>query len=111
HFNPFDPSGRYVIVPDKGADQVVSYLYEAGRLSPASVPAVNSREGAGPRHIAFHPDGAMAYCVNELDSTVTSYAFNRETGALQALQVVSALPQTYTGNSRASGIIVDIRGR
>lgn len=109
HFNPFDPSGRYVIVPDKGLDRIFSFRFDEGRLLPAS--SVDSRETAGPRHIAFHPGLPMAYCVNELDSTVTTYRFDPETGALQPLQILSALPQTYTGNSRASGIIVDAQGR
>ena len=109
HFNPFDPSGRYVIVPDKGLDRIFSFRFDEGKLTP--VFSVSSRETAGPRHIAFHPGLPMAYCVNELDSTVTTYRFDPDTGVLQPLQILSALPQTYTGNSRASGIIVDAQGR
>jgi 6-phosphogluconolactonase (cycloisomerase 2 family) len=32
--------------------------------------------GAGPRHMAFHPNGAYGYVVNELDSTVDVWALN-----------------------------------
>jgi len=109
HFNPFDPSGRYVITPDKGADCIFSFAFEDGKLTLAST--VASRETAGPRNIAFHPTKPVAYCVNELDSTVTTYAFNEETGELTPLQILPSLPQDYTGNSRASGIVVGAQGQ
>ena len=35
---------------------------------------------AGPRHIEFGPDGRFAYTVNELDNTVTSFAFEGGSG-------------------------------
>lgn len=111
HFNPFDPSGRFVIVPDKGLDRVFSFRFEGGVLQPASAPFVVTREGAGPRHLAFHPRRPLAYVVNELDSTVTSYRYRPETGALEPLQILSTLPPSFTGNSRAAGIMVDREGR
>ena len=37
-------------------------------------------EGAGPRHMAFHPNGAYGYVVNELDSTVDVWALNNVNG-------------------------------
>ena len=111
HFNPFDPSGRFVVVPDKGLDRVFSFRFEDGRLAPAAVPHVDSRENAGPRHVAFHPTGPYAYTVNELDSSVTAYGFNAQTGALTPLQILSTLPDTFTGNSRASEIAIEATGR
>ncbi|WP_321871612.1 lactonase family protein [Paraburkholderia tropica] len=111
HFNPFGPGGRFVIVPDKGLDRTFSFRFENGTLTPATHPFVESREGAGPRHIAFHPGGKYAWVVNELDSTVTAYRYDADTGALTPLQVLSTLPDTFTGNSRASEIEVDRNGR
>ncbi|WP_233272809.1 lactonase family protein [Paraburkholderia acidisoli] len=111
HFNPFDPGGRFVIVPDKGLDRTFSFRFENGTLTPAATPFVASREGAGPRHLAFHPGGQYAWIVNELDSTVTSYRYDAATGALAPFQVLSALPETFTGDSRASEIEVDRSGR
>lgn len=111
HFNPFDPSGRFVIVPDKGLDRTFSFRFENGRLTPANPPFVVSREGAGPRHLVFHPNGQFAWVVNELDSTVTAYRYDAANGGLTPLQVLSSVPDTYTGNSRASEIEVDRSGR
>lgn len=111
HFNLFDPSGRFVIVPDKGLDRVFSFRLDAGRLVPAEVPFVQAREGAGPRSLVFHPRRPMAYVINELDSTVTTYGFDANTGALTPRQVLPTLPSSFTGNSRAAGIAIDASGR
>lgn len=111
HFNPFDPSGQFVIVPDKGLDRTFTFRFADGKLSPAAPSFVAAREAAGPRHIAFHPGGRFAYVINELDSTVTTYAYASTTGTLTPLQIVSSLPDTFTGNSRASEIEVDAGGR
>jgi 6-phosphogluconolactonase (cycloisomerase 2 family) len=113
HFNPFDPSGRFVVVPDKGLDRIFSFEIDAGNgtFTPAKVPHVVAREGAGPRHVAFHPSLPRVYAINELDSTAATYDFNPQTGELTALQVLSALPETFGGTSRASEIEVDKTGR
>jgi 6-phosphogluconolactonase len=111
HSNPFDPSGRFVVVPDKGLDRVFSFRFEEGRLVPAAAPHADTRENAGPRHLAFHPTAPYAYAVNELDSSVTAYRFDTQTGALTPLQILSTLPDHFTGNSRASEIVVDATGR
>lgn len=110
HFNPFDPSGRWVIVPDKGLDRVFSFRFEGGELRPAAVPFASAREGAGPRSAVFHPTLPLAYVVNELDSTLTTYRFDATTGALEPLHIVPTLPASFTGNSRAAGIAIDAAG-
>ncbi|MGE7993227.1 lactonase family protein [Pseudomonas sp. NPDC089554] len=111
HFNLFDATGRFVLVPDKGLDRIFTFRFEDGLLSPATQPFVATRQGAGPRHVALHPQARFAYVVNELDSTVTTYRFDACSGALQALQILPSLPSTYTGDSRAAGIEVDRAGR
>jgi 6-phosphogluconolactonase (cycloisomerase 2 family) len=111
HFNPFDPAGRHVVVPDKGVNRVFVFRFDDGALSPAPTPWVDSRETAGPRHLAFHPSAPYAYVINELDSTVTAYHYAADTGKLEAFQVLSALPDSWTRDSRASGIAIDAAGR
>jgi 6-phosphogluconolactonase len=75
-------------------DQVVVYAFdtETGKLTPADVPAVKTRPGAGPRQLVMHPRGKYAYLINELDSTMTAFAFDAKTGALSELQTLSTLP-------------------
>jgi 6-phosphogluconolactonase len=113
HQVEFDPSGRFIAVPDKGLDCVFTYqLDEAtGKLIVMDTQPAPAREGAGPRHIAFHPCGTLAYVVNELDSTVTAYRLDPEYGSLTPFQVVSALPDTFVSHSRAAEIMVSKDGR
>jgi 6-phosphogluconolactonase len=111
HQCQFDPSGRFVVVPDKGFDRLFVFLIDSvkGTLVPADPPFTRTRSGAGPRHIAFHPRLPYAWVINELDSTVTTYRF-RETGALEPIQIVPSLPSTYTGNNTGAAIVVSPSG-
>ena len=113
HHCPFDPAGRFVVVPDKGLDKVFVFRVDTGRgaLVPADPPGVASRAGAGPRHAAFHPTRPYLYVINELDSTIAVYRFDAVKGALQPLQVHTTLPSTYTGNNTGAEIAVAPSGR
>lgn len=103
HQVEFDPSGRYVVVPDKGSDQVLVYeLNEGGALLLRwSIPA---RRGSAPRHVAFHPTLPFVYVLNELDSTVTAYDFDSSSGHMKPFQILSSLPDTFVGNSTGAEI-------
>jgi 6-phosphogluconolactonase (cycloisomerase 2 family) len=113
HQVQFDPSGRFVIVPDKGLDQVFTFRIDAsaGKLAQVDAGTPRSREGSGPRHVAFHPANSFAYVVGELDSTVTACHFDPATGRLTPFQVVPTLPDTFVGNSRAAEVAVSGDGR
>lgn len=110
HFNPFDLTGKYVVVPDKGTDRINTFRFEKGSLQPTTESFVMSREGSGPRHLAFHPGGKFVYVVNEIDSTVTTYLFNPTNGTMEPLQILSTLSDLYTGNNRAAEIVIDAKG-
>ena len=110
HQVQFDPGNRFIVVPDKGCDLVrVFRLGPDGKLQ--ALEAVAAREGSGPRHVAFHPTLPYAYVVNELDSTVVAYHFDGNTGALAPFQLLSSLPDSFTGNSRAAEIELSADGR
>ncbi len=112
HHCPFDPSGRFVIVPDKGLDRVFVFRFDAasGRLLPAARPFGRARSGAGPRHVEFHPSLRRAYVVNEMDSTVTTYTW-AEDGAIEPIQIVPSVPPSYTGDNTGAEVVVSRGGR
>jgi 6-phosphogluconolactonase (cycloisomerase 2 family) len=109
----FDPRERFIVVPDKGLDATFVFSIDAasGKLVPATPPSVASRPGAGPRHAGFHQSKPVVYVLNELDSTLTTYRFDSERGALTPLQVITTLPPSFTGNSTTSEIVVAASGR
>jgi 6-phosphogluconolactonase (cycloisomerase 2 family) len=111
HHTVFDPSGRFLLVPDKGLDRIHVLALDAatGRLAVASQAAM--RAGAGPRHIAFHPTLPRAFVVNELDSTIATCGWDAEAGVLTPLHLVPGLPPTFFGVSTAAEVVVTPCGR
>ena len=113
HHCPFDRTGRFIVVPDKGLDKVFVYRLDTarGKLVPSSPADVVARAGAAPRHVGFHPTQPYAYVINELDSTITAYHFDPDKAALKPFQVVTTLPSSYTGNNTGAEIAVAPSGR
>ena len=93
HSVTVDPSNRFVLVADLGMDKVMIYELdgEKGRLVPASTPWVESAPGAGPRHVDFHPDGRYVCVLNEIDLTLSSYAYDADSGGMTHVETVSTL--------------------
>jgi 6-phosphogluconolactonase len=112
HQCAFDPTGRFFVVSDKGFDRLFVFRIDdaKGTLVPGDPPFVATRSGAGPRHLAFHPRLPYAWVINELDSTVTTYAV-QPAGTLAPMQIVPSLPATYTGNNTGAAIVVSPSGR
>jgi 6-phosphogluconolactonase len=113
HHVVFDPSGRYVVVPDKGLDRIFVFRFdaEAGKLTPTAQGSAVARAGSAPRHAAFHPKLAVAWVVNEIASTVATYYWEAEHGSLRPAQILPSLPPDYTGESTAAEIAVSLHGR
>ena len=113
HDCPFDPTQKFVVVPDKGLDRVFVFRFDGsrGKLVPAATPSIAARPGAGPRHVAFHPRAPFAYIINELDSTMTTYQFDSATGSLKAIQRVSTVPESFTDYNTAAEVAVSRSGR
>ena len=112
HQCPFDPSGRFIVVPDKGLDRLFAFRLDAatGALVPADPPSVKTRSGSGPRHIGFHPRLPFAYVINELDSTVGAYR-TRDAEALEPIQIVPSIPSSHTGDNTGAAVAVAPSGR
>jgi len=96
--------GSLLIVADLGMDQILVYrlCFSKGGASLAHV--VKLHDGAGPRHFVMNHPGNHLYIANEIDSTVTVFSFEQESGILRALQTLSTLPPGYLGPSDAAEI-------
>ena len=113
HHIVFDPSGGFVLVPDKGFDRVFVFRFDAasGKLSAAEPAAAKARAGSGPRHAAFHPALPLAWVVNELASSVTTYDWDPRHGSLKPVQTLPTLPSGFSGDNTAAEIAVSPDGR
>jgi 6-phosphogluconolactonase len=109
----FDPSGRFVVVPDKGLDRIHVFRFDqaAGKLACCDPPFLKARYGAIPRHIVFHPRAAYAYIVNEMDSTVNACRWDGERGTLAAFQRIATTPDDYVGDNTGAEIAILPSGR
>jgi 6-phosphogluconolactonase len=105
----FDPTGQFVVVPDKGFDRTFLFRFQNGRLIPTEQEFVPSAQGAAPRHTAFHPTLPLLYVNNELDSTVT--LFDWIAGRASERQVVSTLNGGYSGKNTTAEIAMSPCGR
>jgi 6-phosphogluconolactonase len=107
----FDPSGKFVIVPDKGFDRTYFFAFTDGRLVPTAQGSVASRPGAAPRHATFHPTLPYLYVNNELDSTVTVFDWDTATGEATERQVTTTIPAGFDGRNTTAEIAASADGR
>jgi 6-phosphogluconolactonase len=98
HFASVSPDNRFVYINDLGSDKIHIYKLNAttGILTPAGTYAAHA--GAGPRTLHFGRGGKVAYCVNELDSTVDVLSWKASDGSLAAIQQVSLSPKAIAAN-------------
>jgi 6-phosphogluconolactonase len=104
HCTVFDPTHRFLFVPTRGDHWIAQYHFDSEtRQLTANEPAqVLELDGAGPRHLAFHPGGRFAFLVGELTLTLSSYAFDPERGTLTPAQRgVPVGPPSAQGGSAA----------
>jgi 6-phosphogluconolactonase (cycloisomerase 2 family) len=113
HQNPFGLQGRFLLVPDKGLDEVFVLSLDAatGKLVWADTPSIATEPGAGPRHLDFHPTLPYVYVLNELDSTVAVYDYDSQNGGLSRRQLLSTLPNDFIGTNTTAEIWVHPSGR
>ena len=113
HCIKLDRANRYAFAADLGADKVMIYRFnpQLGKLEPAEQSSATLHPGAGPRHLAFHPNGKHLYVINELDSSLTTFKYDAAKGTLTAFESVSTLPRDFTGTSYCADVHVSKSGR
>jgi 6-phosphogluconolactonase (cycloisomerase 2 family) len=110
----FDPLWEYLFVPTQGRGKGFSGVFVFRPLPDGSLARTQrflTRKIDESRHLVIHPNNRYVYILNENSSTVTFCVFNREKGQLEARQIVSTLPETYTGENQAAEILVSPDGK
>lgn len=112
HMAQCDPGGRYVLVTDLGLDCIVAWRFDATRGELSAPQRWQASPGAGPRHLAFHPQHAgHCYVLGEESSTLSWLAFDAGSGALTTRKELSSLPPGHQGTSYASDLGISADGR
>lgn len=109
HFTDLTPDGRLAVC-DLGTDRIYTYdISSEGKLSEAAI--YLAEDQTGPRHLAFHPNGQIAYLFGELDSTVTVLAYDANEGSFTQLQKLSTLPEDFNEFNGGAAIRISADGR
>lgn len=99
-----------LFVPALKQDRIALFsLDNQGKLTPCSQAEVKTSTGAGPRHMAFHPNQRYAYSVNELDSSVDVWDISGD--EVKKVQSVDALPEGFSETRWAADIHITPDGR
>jgi len=113
HAIVLDPAERFALAADLGADRIFVYRFgaAAGSLEPNDPEAAALEPGSGPRHLAWHPSGAVLYALSELRSTVTAFGYDAGRGALKSFQTLTTLPSGFSGQNWPAELAVSPDGR
>jgi len=103
-----DPANKFAFVMNLGSNTISQYVFDAtkGTLTPNAVPSVMTAIGAGPRHLAFHPNGKYAYLIAETDDTLSAYSYDPLLGQLTFLESKSTLPAGASGTANTCAEVV-----
>lgn len=105
HQTVVDPTGKYILVPDLGADLVRVFTFDpaTGILRPSGSP-LKAKAGTGPRHVVFHKQDnkTFLYVVGELGATLTGYTVTYGE-AKTGLKFAQIYASETLGGARAKG--------
>jgi 6-phosphogluconolactonase len=111
HFIQLDAGERFAIVADLGLDELRAYPFDSGPSTLGAPAVLRLAPGAGPRHLAFHPDGGHAYVIDELDSTITALTYSSGAGTFSVIHTLSTLPGHPEASNSTAEVLVRPDGR
>jgi len=93
-----DRSNRFAFVPNLGAGLVQQFRFDpaTGELVENDPVAFELHGDSGPRHMAHHPNGLIAYLLCEFDGALIVCAIDEKTGTLEAIQKSNFLPRGFS---------------
>jgi 6-phosphogluconolactonase len=111
HFASFSPGNQFAYINDLGGDMIHIYRFDPETAILTGAGAYKAQPGAGPRTLHFHPNGTMAYVMNELTSTVDVVKWNKADGSLTLVSRINLLPGGPDGKSTGCDTVISKDGR
>ncbi|MGN0205522.1 MAG: lactonase family protein [Coprococcus sp.] len=111
----WDHTGNYLFacaqgrINGFGQMRALKYDHETGEFTETS--RFMARTWDEPRHAAVHPNNRWVYMCEEKGNKVLYFQFDEKTGELHPMQELSTVPETETGYSDASEVMVDPSGK
>ncbi|MFE6870898.1 lactonase family protein [Kitasatospora sp. NPDC057692] len=106
-----DPSGRWVLGVDLGTDAVRILALDPATGEPTLHGQTALPPGTGPRHLAFHPSGRLAYVLGELRPVVTVCRWDAAAGVLAPVGEAPLSPDGSGDAGLPSAPVVSRDGR
>ncbi|WP_209319862.1 lactonase family protein [Ancylomarina longa] len=105
----FVPNSNLVIAVDLGTNEL--WISEIDRVNNKFrlKDKLEMEDGAGPRHLAFHPNDKYIYVINELNNTISTVQIAADK-TLSLLGSVSTLPNDFQGESFPADIHISSDG-
>jgi 6-phosphogluconolactonase len=113
HSTTWLPNSNHVVAANLGSDELLQYNLIAKTQTLKSLKTVERPGGSGPRHMALHPDGGIAYVVDEISNTVGVYKIDTKAALLsaKASQQITTLPADFTHSSTSADIHLSSNGK
>jgi 6-phosphogluconolactonase len=108
HCAVIDPSSQYVLVCDKGTDQILVFRLGT-KLELASTYQMPLE--TGPRHLAFDPVSKRTFVTLEFASELASFDFDAATGELRLLDRQPTVGREYNGPNEPAEVRVHPQGK
>jgi 6-phosphogluconolactonase len=107
----FLPEDNYILSIDLGTNELWFSQLDTTRqkLVPGDPYTLKMKPGAGPRHLAIHPNGQWIYVLNELDCTIT-LVHKSANGNYRRDTSISTLPVDYSGSNTCADIKISSDG-
>jgi 6-phosphogluconolactonase len=112
HSAYFNPHENEVLAVDLGTNEVwfSTVDYSSGKLVPSSQAKIKMAPGAGPRHLAIHPNNPWVYVVNELESNVSILKRNQQ-DKYTIITTLSTLPEGFENDNTCADIHISNDGQ
>lgn len=104
------PNTPYYIATDLGLNKLNLFKHDQSTgkfmfLFDEKVP-----DGSGPRHIAFHPTLCVFYIVNEFNSTILMYSYDKKLNQLKLCQILPTISDDFQHENYGADIHVTMSG-
>ncbi|MCJ1443808.1 MAG: hypothetical protein MMC23_004308 [Stictis urceolatum] len=108
-----DPTGKYIVSPDLGADLVRVFEIDASNGNLTKLDDIKVAPGSGPRHVAFYQatnDSTYMYLTSELASTLTGFQVTYPVGKPPTFtQFIDPFSTTPKNANTESEFIAEVR--
>ena len=109
HSVRFQPNSDKIVAVDLGTNELWISKISKDKFKAVENNCIQLSEGAGPRHLTFHPNGKYLYVINELDNTIS--LVNISDDGYKLISNISTLPVDFKGTSYTADIHISADGK